>query len=93
MTDSMLPAPSFSDVEHTHEELVEDWRDTWDEEQFVHFVAERGGEVVAHILLYKRPQDLRVPRDSIDLAGASRARASRSPSMSSTGRTRTGIRR
>ena len=71
MTDSMLPAPSFSDVEHTNEEVVEDWRDTWDEEQFVHFVAERGGEVVAHILLYKRPQDLRVPRDSIDLAGAS----------------------
>ena len=50
---------------------VEEWRGTWDEEQFVHFVAERDGEVVAHILLYKRPHDLRVPRDSIDLANAS----------------------
>src|SRR3954451_10709039 len=77
MFDSMLTAPSFSDVRQTHEEAVEDWRDTWNEEQFVHFVAERDGEVVGHILLYKRPHDLRVPRDAIDLAGASTFPAAR----------------
>jgi GNAT superfamily N-acetyltransferase len=71
MSASMLPAPSFSDVEDTHDELVEEWRGTWDEEQFVHFVAEYDGAILGHILLYKRPHDLRVPRDSIDLAAAS----------------------
>lgn len=35
-----------------------------------HFVAERDGRVVGHSLLYKRPADLRVPKDSIDLANA-----------------------
>ena len=77
MSDSMLPAPSFSDFRHTHEEVVDEWRGTWDEEQYVHFVAERDGEVAGHILLYKRPHDLRVPRDSIDLAGASTFPAAR----------------
>jgi ribosomal protein S18 acetylase RimI-like enzyme len=51
-------------------EYVDDWRDTWDEEQFTHFVAERDGRVVGHLLLYRRPPDLRVPADSIDLANA-----------------------
>jgi GNAT superfamily N-acetyltransferase len=36
----------------------------------VHFVAERDGRVVGHSLLYRRPADLRVPADSIDLANA-----------------------
>ena len=72
MRDSMRPAPSFSDTEDwTHEQYVEDWRETWTDEQVVHFVAARGGRVVGHALLYRRPHDLRVPRDSIDLAGAS----------------------
>ncbi|MFL5936643.1 MAG: GNAT family N-acetyltransferase, partial [Gaiellaceae bacterium] len=35
------------------------------------------GEVVAHILLYRRPHDLRVPRDSIDLGAASTLPAAR----------------
>lgn len=49
----------------------EDWRTTWDEEEFTHFVAERDGTVVGHALLYRRPAgDLRVPADSIDLAQA-----------------------
>ena len=77
MFDSMLAAPSFSDIRQTQDEAFEDWRTTWDEEQYVHFVAERGSEVVGHILLYKRPHDLRVPRDSIDLAGASTFPAAR----------------
>ena len=40
-------------------------------ETFRHFVAERDGQIVGHILLYRRPHDLRVPADSIDLAAAS----------------------
>lgn len=51
-------------------EYVDDWRDTWDEEQYTHFVAERDGRIVGHVLLYRRPADLRVPYDSIDLANA-----------------------
>jgi GNAT superfamily N-acetyltransferase len=34
-------------------------------------VAERDGRVVGHLLLFRRPPDLRVPQDSIDLAAAS----------------------
>jgi ribosomal protein S18 acetylase RimI-like enzyme len=71
MTTSMVPSPSFSQPSWAHERHVEDWRGTWDDEQFVHFVAVGDGSVVAHMLLYKRPHDLRVPVDSIDLAGAS----------------------
>ena len=78
MRRSMIPAPSFSQPDTwEHEQYVEDWRDTWDEEQFVHFVAEHDGRVVSHVLLYKRPHDLRVPKDSIDLAGASTLPAAR----------------
>ena len=51
-------------------EYVDDWRDTWDEKQYVHFVAERDGQIAGHALLYLRPPDLRVPADSIDLANA-----------------------
>ena len=72
MRDSMRPSPSFSAVDKPAEdEYVEDWRDTWTDESFVHFVAERDGRIVGHMLLYRRPHDLRVPKDSIDLAGAS----------------------
>ena len=72
MSTSMKPSPSFSSLgSSTHEQLVEEWRDTWEEEEFVHFVAELDGRAVGHILLYKRPHDLRVPTDSIDLAAAS----------------------
>lgn len=72
MRESMVPSPSFSQRSFTsEEEYVEDWRDTWDDERFIHFVAERDGRVVGHSLLYKRPRDLRVPENSIDLANAS----------------------
>src|SRR5207247_2427880 len=72
MRRSMIPAPSFSEHDPLeHEQYVDDWRGTWDEEQYVHFVAEVDGRVVSHILLYRRPHDLRVPKDSIDLAAAS----------------------
>lgn len=72
MRDSMRPSPSFSESDDwTDDDYVDDWRDTWTDDRFVHFVAERDGRVVGHSLLYHRPHDLRVPKDSIDLAGAS----------------------
>jgi ribosomal protein S18 acetylase RimI-like enzyme len=72
MTESMFPSPSFSGLRvESDEEYLDDWRDTWSDDTFTHFVAERDGVVVGHSLLYKRPADLRVPADSIDLAGAS----------------------
>ncbi|HZD86495.1 MAG TPA: GNAT family N-acetyltransferase [Gaiellaceae bacterium] len=71
MHDSMLPSPSFSGHSHSDEEYAEEWEGTWDADEFVHFVAERGGRVLGHIVLYRRPPDLRVPPGSIDLAAAS----------------------
>lgn len=69
---SMQPAPSFSHVPiESHEYYLADWEGAWDDPENVHFVAERDGRVVGHILLYKRPADLRVPVESIDLANAS----------------------
>jgi GNAT superfamily N-acetyltransferase len=63
-------SPSFSGLEIPSErEFVDDWRGTWDEPEFTHFVAERDGLPVGHALLYRRPAgDLRVPESSIDLA-------------------------
>ena len=73
MTESMQPAPSFSDYRPDPlEEARAEWQGTWeDTETYTHFVAEREGRVVGHLLLYRRPPDLRVPVDSIDLAQAS----------------------
>jgi ribosomal protein S18 acetylase RimI-like enzyme len=78
MTESMLPSPSFSTLEpESHDELLKEWADTWDDEQFVHFVAELEGRVAGSLLLYKRPADLRVPEASIDLAHVSTDPAAR----------------
>jgi ribosomal protein S18 acetylase RimI-like enzyme len=72
MADSMQPAPSFSGMTATSwEDRVEEWRDTWDDEQFKHFVAELHGRLVGHLLLYTGRKGLRIPVDSIDLAAAS----------------------
>jgi GNAT superfamily N-acetyltransferase len=73
MGESMLPSPSFSHHEPDDEAtIIEEWADTWEKpDTFRHFVAERDGQIVGHILLYRRPHDLRVPVDSIDLAAAS----------------------
>jgi predicted N-acetyltransferase YhbS len=71
LSESMVPAPSFSNVRlQSWPEYLEDWRGAWDDPENVHFVAERDGTVVGHMLLWKRPADLRVPADSIDLANA-----------------------
>lgn len=72
MADSMQPAPSFSGMESTTDaELLEEWRDTWNAEEFKHFVAERDGRVVGHLVLYTGRSGLRIPAGSIDLAAAS----------------------
>lgn len=72
MSDSMLPSPSFSGLTApAADEALEEWRGTWDDDTYAHFVAERHGRVVGNVLLYRRPPDLRVPDDSIDLAQAS----------------------
>jgi GNAT superfamily N-acetyltransferase len=71
MDRAMEPSPSFSHVRYDDEEYVEDWRGTWNDPQFTHFVAERDGRLVGHLLLYRRPPDLRVPDGSIDLAATS----------------------
>jgi ribosomal protein S18 acetylase RimI-like enzyme len=66
--------PSFSGLTApSDDEIIDDWRETWDKERetFTHFVAERDGRTVGHLLLYRRPEgDIRVPPRSIDLANA-----------------------
>ncbi len=72
MGESMRPAPSFSNMpRQTHEEVLAEWREDGDSDKYELFVAERDGRIVGHILLYRRPPDLRVPENSIDLAQAS----------------------
>ena len=71
MSAAMIPSPSFSDVGlQTFEEVLAEWHED-DNGEFELFVAERDGRVVGQFLLYRRPPDLRVPADGIDLAQAS----------------------
>ena len=74
LQDLQAGSPSFSGTEPSpltkHEQ---EWGDVWDEpETYTHFVAERDGRVLGHVLLYLRPPgDLRVPtKGNIDLAHA-----------------------
>lgn len=73
MQASMVGSPSFGWTTPDEKQTVlDDWADTWAQpETYRHFVAELDGTIVGHILLYRRPHDLRVPTDSIDLAQAS----------------------
>jgi GNAT superfamily N-acetyltransferase len=72
MSLAMMPSPSFSDMPlQTVEELEAEWREDEDQDAYELFLAERDGRVVGHILLYRRPPDLRVPKGSIDLAQGS----------------------
>jgi GNAT superfamily N-acetyltransferase len=72
MSESMIPSPSFSDVGlQPFEEVAAEWHEDEDSDEYELFVAERDGGIAGHILLYRRPPDLRVPEDSIDLAQAS----------------------
>ena len=69
MSESMVPAPSFSGiVTQSHDEVLAEWREDGDSDDYEFFVAERNGRIVGHTLLYYRPPDLRVPERSIDLA-------------------------
>src|SRR5579884_3218702 len=71
MHEAMQPSPSFSDVPlGTPEEIEQEWRED-DYSPYELFVAERDEAVVGHLLLFRRPPDLRVPKDAIDLAQAS----------------------
>jgi GNAT superfamily N-acetyltransferase len=69
-TDHLRASPSFSSREpETDDELRADWRDTWHDARYRHFVVERNSRVVGHSLLYHRDSgDLRIPANSIDLA-------------------------
>ena len=72
MQRSMTPSPDFSGVElQTHEEVLAEWLEDEDEADYELFVAERAGRTLGHVLLYRRPPDLRVHANSIDLAQAS----------------------
>jgi GNAT superfamily N-acetyltransferase len=72
LSSAMRPSPSFSDLPlQSLEEIEAEWREDEDADKYELFVAERDGRIVGHTLLYRRPPDLRVRRDSIDLAQAS----------------------
>ena len=72
MSEAMRPSPSFSELPpQTHAEVATEWRDDGDADKYELFVAERDGRIVGHFLLYRRPPDLRVPGNSIDLSQAS----------------------
>ncbi|HEY7016904.1 MAG TPA: GNAT family N-acetyltransferase [Gaiellaceae bacterium] len=71
MSAAMHPSPSFSDMPlQTHDEVLAEWNEG-DNEEYELFVAEREGRIVGQFLLYRRPPDLRVPENGIDLAQAS----------------------
>lgn len=65
-------APSFSGrVSVSDDEYREWWESTEGDPAFTHFVAERGRQMIGHLLLYRRPpDDLRIAGDSIDLSHA-----------------------
>ena len=78
MSESMLSSPSFSDVPlQTHGEGRAEWNEDIDGEEHKLFVAEHDGRIVGQFLLYRRPPDLRVPENSIDLSQASTEPAER----------------
>jgi len=71
MTEALRGAPSFSNLPlQTQAELATEWREELGEHDEL-FVAERDGRIVGLLLLYRRPPDLRVGPNSIDLAQAS----------------------
>jgi GNAT superfamily N-acetyltransferase len=77
--------PSFSGLAiGSDEEFRADWSDLWDDpELYTHFVAERAGMPVGHVVLYSRPTgDLRVPDDNIDLSHAATLPAARRSGVS-----------
>src|SRR4051794_32976340 len=77
--------PSFNGVPPpSDEEFRAEWSDLWDDpELYTHFVAERGGTAVGHVVLYRRPTgDLRVPERNVDLSHAATVPAARRSGVS-----------
>ena len=85
VADRLAGPPSFSGVAiASDEEFRADWSDLWDDpDLYTHFVAERAGMPVGHVVLYRRPTgDLRVPNDNIDLSHAATLPAARRSGVS-----------
>jgi GNAT superfamily N-acetyltransferase len=77
--------PSFSGMAiASDEEFRAEWSDLWDDpELYTHFVAERAGRPVGHVVLYRRPTgDLRVPDQNVDLSHAATLPAARRSGVS-----------
>jgi GNAT superfamily N-acetyltransferase len=71
MTEALREAPSFSKLpQQSRADLAAEWREEIGERDTL-IVAERDERIVGLLLLYRRPPDLRIARDSIDLAQAS----------------------
>jgi GNAT superfamily N-acetyltransferase len=78
-------SPSFSGLAIPDDEAFRaDWNDLWDDpELYTHFVAERAGKPLGHLVLYRRPTgDLRVPKNNIDLSHAATLPAARRSGVS-----------
>jgi GNAT superfamily N-acetyltransferase len=78
-------SPSFSGLAiSSDEEFRAEWSDLWDDpELYTHFVAERAGRPLGHLVLYRRPTgDLRVPKNNIDLSHAATLPAARRSGVS-----------
>jgi GNAT superfamily N-acetyltransferase len=83
--DHQAQSPSFSGLAvPTDEEFRAEWSDLWDDSDlYTHFVAEREGIGVGHVVLYRRPAgDLRVPESNIDLSHAATLRTARRSGVS-----------
>jgi GNAT superfamily N-acetyltransferase len=72
LADHLRQPPSFSYLTlPSEQEYLDEWKNLHAEPEHTHFLAERDGRPVGHLLLYRRPEgDLRVPPNSIDLANA-----------------------
>jgi ribosomal protein S18 acetylase RimI-like enzyme len=62
-------SPSFSFFTmRSEQENLDEWGEVHTDPAYTHLVAERGGHIAGHLLLYRLPEgDLRVPPRSIDL--------------------------
>jgi GNAT superfamily N-acetyltransferase len=80
LIEHQVASPSFSGLPiPDDDELRSEWSDLWDQGgPYTHFVAERAGRPLGHVVLYRRPTgDLRVPERNIDLSHAATLPAAR----------------